>query len=850
MKTTFPTAENRSPLACPGFESIPGVGVDSGHISDSRHVFDTADITKTVSGRRPSRWLMTLTVCVVLICAMYAVFSDHFIFQESQRWLVRLTVVDSARPVATTRSTRPEPDSLPAFEEQTGSDSPLCNIPSLDLATVTTAILVETPPSDFPTTPGSFSLIEHSTPPSDFAPTGRPVRIPFEPSSETAVHCDFSGSPHLADPTESLVAADSAVYRIGSTMPTSDGAVIPTGFTADFPPYSASKPETLVSGTYSAPEMETGEESEGVRPVTLPELPKWDDVEQPFVPQEHTPLRLNERPSEFLAGRTLPPDLTGDTADTDLDLRVILLEDGRFFRGYVTEEATRYLVQELSGSEIVLPKKRVATVCRTLREAYEWQKRHELPGIGESIRLAGWCIQQRLWSAAGEELLMAESLSPNHPQLPQLCRQLQDALRKSGDMGDTTIAASGSSAESGISVVSATVSNPLPSASTIPTTAAAISGPRHPDADDLLAMKSRIPPECMTQFVRDIQPMLVSTCTTSGCHLRTGGDGFALMKPGQDGTYTPRTTERNMYAAIQWVDRDTPMSSPLLVAATTAHGNQKSASFSPRTADSLRRLAEWCTRVSSAPPSSLPTSGSGNGRGTAFAGRATDRNTDNGNINPDSFTVAGNLLRGQEVGRTAVSSPNDWREGTTMEVSGIDSRESLRQIFQRPSRTPLGTGVDIGVVRPQTIDQRDSTMRDTAWEKSASQIESGISTFPAAPGGGVRPASAAFRENSEPGKIVTAIPASRSAQIDVIHSASTAIPTSSASPAASRSKDPFDPAIFNATVGARPVPGFGTSGPPDSMNGMETTIASPASDESDAPDGLVWFPPFSPQSQP
>ncbi len=339
--------------------------------------------------------------------------------------------------------------------------------------------------------------------------------------------------------------------------------------------------------------------------------------------------------------------------ENDPNIRIILMDHGRFFRGYVTEEATRYLVEELSGSEIVLPKERVLTICQTIQEAYEYQKSHEIPTADEILRLTGWCIQEKLWDEAEAELAIAEDVAAEHPQLPLVRQRLAVAKQMA-------------------------LSPPEALKSTV---RAAASGP---SAEILAKMMAAMPPESASIFVRDIQPMLLNTCTTSGCHLREEEGRFALSKPGAGMRPTQRQTERNLYAVLQWIDRDAPLESPLLTVAIRPHGTQRTAPFHNRPERSYWTLVAWsCMVCGMESPHSQESDGLDSLDTPQYAS----------GVMPAGFTAAGDMLNANQ-GR---------------------AKPELRE---RPKLSPLG------IVMPTAIDRRSATLvKDEALEQDAAELE-------------------------------------------------------------------------------------------------------------------------------
>ncbi|MDO4558112.1 MAG: hypothetical protein Q4C47_04020, partial [Planctomycetia bacterium] len=382
-------------------------------------------------------------------------------------------------------------------------------------------------------------------------------------------------------------------------------------------------------------------------------------------------------------------------------------------------------------------------------------------------------------------ILEVESLIPDHPQLAQLCRHLRMALDESGDRAAETVGDDGTPESFSPGVAGGGASDGIHSVSSVSD---------GPDESDLRAMMDAMPPEAMSLFTREIQPMLVSTCTTSGCHLRSDDDGFVLIRSGIGNRMSPRATERNLYAVLQWIDRDTPLASPLLDAAVTAHGEQRTPGFTQRQADAFRKLVGWCYMTTVMEPIR---------REKSDRGRELASGTDASQVVPAGFTTAGNLLRG---------------------VTHDQTTEAIRK---RPRRTPLGG------IQPKFLDHRAAvTQTDPEWDRIVEQIESGEVESGGDNGSGsgrVVPVSAGLRASQ-----------SGSAVVNPESGESVHTNTDERSAPAVTSTDPFDPAAFNR---ARPVPGFGMSGKrvPERVPTSEEAGSEPE-DLSDLPEDFQNLP--------
>jgi hypothetical protein len=240
--------------------------------------------------------------------------------------------------------------------------------------------------------------------------------------------------------------------------------------------------------------------------------------------------------------------------------RVLLLQNGEVLQGTVSLSDGRYQVH-VSGGEIDVKPSDVICCCRSLEEAY-WQRLRLIQQDSAQARLelAQWCQRAGLAQHAAAELAQARSLDPSHPLIPLLERQLKLAAQNS---------------ERGV------------------VAAKAVAGPTVHELD---LMVRGMPPRTVEIFAQTIQPLLMNSCATAGCHGQPGGNKFQLFRI-PVGTTSRRLTQRNLYATLDYLDWDNPMESRLITVPKRAHGTAKAPIFADRQLGQYRQLAAWCCRV-------------------------------------------------------------------------------------------------------------------------------------------------------------------------------------------------------------------------------------------------------------
>lgn len=264
---------------------------------------------------------------------------------------------------------------------------------------------------------------------------------------------------------------------------------------------------------------------------------------------------------------------------------VLVLRNGGVLVGQVVPAGDRYVVLLGDRSEVRVPVRDVEMHCIDLDEVY-LRKRAGLASndVMGHLNLADWCLQQKLYSRAADQLLTAIALQPRHPRLPGLQRRLHLAVA-APELDET---------QEGI-----------------PSSLISLA--------DLEKTTRSLPPGSVAEFTSQIQPLLLNQCGGSSCHGNNGSSDFRLVRPSLSRSLTRRFTLRNLHAVMQWVDLEDPESSPVLKIPSCAHGGLDTGVFGPREQQQFDLLAAWVrstARVDSAPvaelvgdPDALPAAG-------------------------------------------------------------------------------------------------------------------------------------------------------------------------------------------------------------------------------------------------
>ncbi len=243
---------------------------------------------------------------------------------------------------------------------------------------------------------------------------------------------------------------------------------------------------------------------------------------------------------------------------------LLLLRNGRVLQGEIEHEADRYRVR-LSNGEIHVHQREVTAVCADLPAAYQ-----ALLATGQSqsvehrLRIAVWCIDQRLYEQATAELELAKSMSPKDRRIEYVARRLQLAQE------------------------------PPPSTQPVERQASTPELITHEELNRLVRSLPKGTPE---QFADVVQPILLSRCATSRCHGLAADQPLRLIRPPTNKSQASRITQRNLNSVLDFVDHAHPHDSRLLRAASEPHGESAHPPLSEHEQMQLAELADWVKAV-------------------------------------------------------------------------------------------------------------------------------------------------------------------------------------------------------------------------------------------------------------
>ena len=237
---------------------------------------------------------------------------------------------------------------------------------------------------------------------------------------------------------------------------------------------------------------------------------------------------------------------------------VVVLRNGEVFTGQVSQIGAVYVVAVPYG-EMRFHASEVEYRCATLQEAHQRKLAAIAPDdLDERLRLAQWCVKQRLFAEAVQELDAVAARQPNHPSL-RVLRQRLELMRQP----------------------------PLPRK---PAAAAALPRSNSAELDRLVR---NLPVGAMETFAQRVQPLLVNQCATAGCHGPASTAKFQLIRVSNPQASSRRATQQNLLAALAMVDRQNPAASPLLTKPAQPHGSIPSPLLPDPMSPQYRNLVDW-----------------------------------------------------------------------------------------------------------------------------------------------------------------------------------------------------------------------------------------------------------------
>lgn len=286
--------------------------------------------------------------------------------------------------------------------------------------------------------------------------------------------------------------------------------------------------------------------------------------------------------SATIVGMGRFPLLADQEAEQDpTEPGMLVLTTGRVVSGRILRNGRDFLVKTPTG-QMFVPATLVRLRSTNIQDAYR-QLRLAFPenhGAESHMALARWCITQKLYSDARQELKDALLMEPDRVEA-------QDMLQRLNSMLDP-----------------ATVEKPEAPLIVEATRATT----RLEEVESL----GGLPHELAIRYTSRIQPLLNNHCALAGCHgFQEESREFRLQKFSTGDRASRHTAERNLASIFRHIDLESPRESPLLIKPKGNHGRRgKSIFVGTRGAEQYAELRDWVVNVAA----SREQPGSGSGR--------------------------------------------------------------------------------------------------------------------------------------------------------------------------------------------------------------------------------------------
>jgi hypothetical protein len=219
---------------------------------------------------------------------------------------------------------------------------------------------------------------------------------------------------------------------------------------------------------------------------------------------------------------------------------MVLLSNGNIMRGTLQIQGDLAVLQRDDGSQMRLRRDQVVHSADSIEALYEYRvKRRSFRNPTAHVEDAKWCLRHGLITQAKAEWEGLRELDPSHPECERLRRQIEAAHTPRGRVEERELM--------------------------LPNTAASSNEPS-------IDYPEGFSPAAIAAFATRVQPMLINRCSNAGCHRAGGETKWQLSHLGINVRVSAQMTQRNLSATLPYLNLDAPLSSDLLVHATTAHG--------------------------------------------------------------------------------------------------------------------------------------------------------------------------------------------------------------------------------------------------------------------------------------
>ena len=257
---------------------------------------------------------------------------------------------------------------------------------------------------------------------------------------------------------------------------------------------------------------------------------------------------------------------------------VLLETNGRVHRGIVVETTPGYAIRHKIGT-ILVKRRDVEGVFDSIEAAYQHKKEHTPPrDPAERLKLARWCIEQKLPAEAREQLAALVELDPDDRQASAMLANLDNSAARAVDR------------DAAIARAAVEVPDEMPRALDVEAIRKGSRGVV--GAPAILDLSPAVAVDRYQKFNRYIQPILQRRCIA--CHDENSGRDFALIRLRTAKDARNETLLRtNLDATTRLVDGANLSASRLLTLAFQPHKPANKPLFTGPNDPEYRWLYQW-----------------------------------------------------------------------------------------------------------------------------------------------------------------------------------------------------------------------------------------------------------------
>jgi hypothetical protein len=243
---------------------------------------------------------------------------------------------------------------------------------------------------------------------------------------------------------------------------------------------------------------------------------------------------------------------------------IVLLRDGRIVKGALSIEDGNYSVTQPVGV-MRFPEKQVEKVFGSIREVYD-HKLLQLPDddFDEGIKLARWCLEQKLEPEARRQLDAILKRSPKHGQAKAMVAALDQAqARLANRLRDPEVQQTAANLVRG-------PDDERPSALYSAVIHGARRGMGISDLPVIFDLPTSQAVKRTDEFAHYVHPVLQAYCAR--CHNEGYEGSFQLVQIKSKQDRTKDALRANLDATLKLIDREYPPRSELLASSLRPHG--------------------------------------------------------------------------------------------------------------------------------------------------------------------------------------------------------------------------------------------------------------------------------------